>query len=66
MSLNTYLFFDGNCREAFDFYKDCLKAESPFLLHSVIRRMAAPPAKKAQAISARRSRISASKKTAFN
>ena len=21
MSLNTYLFFDGNCREAFEFYK---------------------------------------------
>jgi PhnB protein len=32
MSLNTYLFFDGNCREAFDFYKDCLKAEIVFSL----------------------------------
>lgn len=27
MSLNIYLFFDGNCREAFDFYKSVFGGE---------------------------------------
>ena len=25
--INTYLTFDGNCREAMEFYKQCLGAE---------------------------------------
>ena len=27
MSLNTYLFFDGNCREAFEFYRSVFGGE---------------------------------------
>jgi PhnB protein len=27
MQLNPYLFFDGNCRDAMNFYKDALNAE---------------------------------------
>ena len=29
--INTYLNFDGNCREAMTFYKDCLGAEVLFM-----------------------------------
>ena len=31
---NTYLFFDGNCREAMTFYGKCLQAEPSFNLYS--------------------------------
>ena len=27
MSLNVYLFFDGNCREAFEFYRSVFGGE---------------------------------------
>lgn len=31
MSLNTYLTFNGNCREAFDFYRSVFGGDYPFL-----------------------------------
>ena len=32
MSLNTYLFFDGNCREAFEFYRSVFDGEFSVIL----------------------------------
>lgn len=32
MNINPYLFFDGNCREAFEFYAQCLGVEVKAML----------------------------------
>lgn len=33
MSVQTYLFFDGRCEEALDFYKQAVNAKVTFLMH---------------------------------
>jgi PhnB protein len=34
MSLNPYLYFDGRCEEAFNFYAKCLGGKITFMMNS--------------------------------